>query len=118
MATIQTTQTGKAVKTEVRGRVFRYKPVAPKSKERRRVCVLSSWAGAMLDRWGVDQPCHGPRCTHGHQTRDAVDVLVRDGVLKYIGVGRNVATYSYGRVWRGMPSGPGGKSAMRTMQLV
>jgi hypothetical protein len=115
MATIQTTQTGKAVKTEVRGRVFRYAPVA-KSKERRRVCVLSSWAGAMLDRWGIDQPCHGPRCTHGHQTRDAVDVLVRDGVLKYIGVGRNVATYSYGRTWKGVPSG--GPMGPKVMQLV
>ena len=116
MAQIHKTQTGDQVKVQVRGRVFRYAPVAPRSKERRRVCVLSSWSGAMLDRWGINQPCHGPNCTHTHQTREAVDVLVRDGVLRYIGQGRNVASYSYGRTWKGVPSGS--PLGPKVMQLV
>jgi hypothetical protein len=114
MAQIQTTQTGERIETVTRGRVFRYAPSAPKSKERRRVCVLSSFAGAMLERWGIDQPCHGPRCTHGHQTRDAVETLVKDGVLRYVGIGRNVAAYSYGRTWKGVVSG----GLEKVMQLV
>jgi hypothetical protein len=78
--------------------------------------VLSSWAGAMLERWGVNQPCHGPRCTHGHQTREAVEVLVRGGILRYLpNSGRNVAAYTYGRTWKGVESA---HSSVRVMQLV
>ena len=114
MAKISTIRTGLRVETTIRGRVFRYAPVAPRSKERRRVCVLSSWSGAMLDRWGIEQPCHGPRCTHSHHTREAVDALVRDGVLKYLGRGRMVATYTYGRTWKGVLSA----RVAKVMQLV
>jgi len=74
----------------------------------------------MLDRWGIEQPCHGPRCTHSHHTREAVDALVRDGVLKYLGRGRTVACWTAGtpdrsgiRNWRGKLS-----ATVKTMQLV
>jgi hypothetical protein len=117
MAQIQVTQTGDRIETRIRGRVFRYAPVAPRSKERRRVCVLSSWAGAMIERWGVEQPCHGPKCTHTHQSRDAVNALVKDGVLRFIpGSESNVATYTYGRTWKGIASG--GPLGPKVMQLV
>ena len=117
MAQIQVTQTGDRIETRIRGRVFRYAPVAPRSKERRRVCVLSSWAGAMLERWGVEQPCHGPKCTHGHQSRDEVAKLVRDGILAFVaGSEGNVATYTYGRTWKGIASG--GPLGPKVMQLV
>jgi hypothetical protein len=116
MARVETIQTGDRVETRVYGRVFRYAPSAPRSKERRRVCVLNQHAGAMLARWGVEQPCHGARCTHTHQSREAVDALVRDGILKYLGRERAVATYVYGRIWKGVPSG--GPMGPKTMQLV
>lgn len=50
-----------------------------------------------------------------HQTREAVEGLVRDGILKWVGAGKNVAAYSYGRTWKGVPSGP---NRMKVMQLV
>ncbi len=85
------------------------------SKERRRVCVLSRHAMRMLETWGASQPCYGPRCDHGHLSRDVVDELVREGILRYVGTGRMVAGYTYGREWRGMPSG---SNREKVMQLV
>jgi hypothetical protein len=124
LAHFETIQTGNRVETHIRGRVFRYAPKQPKglqrppaSKELRRVCVLDGHHGAMLERWGVDQPCHGPRCTHRHHTRAEVEKLVRDGILKYVaGSQRNVAVYVYGRIWKGVPSG--GPQGAKVMQLV
>jgi hypothetical protein len=115
MAKLEVTQTGSRVETRMRGRVFRYAPQAPRSKERRRVCVLSSWSGAMLEQWGVEQPCHGPKCTHGHQTRDEIEKLVHEGIMRFVGIGRNVATYTYGREWKGVDSG---HTSVKVMQLV
>jgi len=123
MAQIQRVITGRNVVTVVRGREYRFAPKprqqqqsAPKA--RRRVCVLNAHASRMMECWGEDQPCHGPKCTHTHQSRAAVEALVRDGVLRWVGRDHNVAAYSYGRTWKGMPSGTGGKLATRTMQLV
>ena len=128
MAHFETVKTGDKIETRIRGRSFRFAPQRakakglerpPASRERRRVCVLDSHNGRMLECWGVDQPCFGPRCTHRHHTRDEVDKLVKDGILKYVaGSQRNVAVYTYARTWKGMPSGPGGKLAFKCMQLV
>ena len=120
MAEIQRIQMGDRVATHVRGRAFRYAPQAGKhkSKDRRRICVLSAHASRMLEHWGEYQHCSGAKCTHTHQSREAVAKLVRDGVMRWIGRERNVAGYTYGREWKGVPSGPGGKLAMRTMQLI
>jgi hypothetical protein len=125
IAHIEQVQTGSRIETHIRGRVFRFgrrrlggAAARVASKERRRVCVLSRHAMRMLESWGVSQPCYGPRCDHGHLSRDVVDELVREGILRYIGTGRMVAGYTYGREWRGMPSGPGGKLAVKCMQLV
>lgn len=120
MAQIQQVQTGARIETHVRGRVFRYAPQLPKgqrpsSKERRRICVLSHHSGRLMEHWGYGEECHGPTCHHTHLTREAVDGLVRDGVLKYIGDGRNVASYTFGRTWKGAPSG---NERVKVMQLV
>ena len=105
--------------------MFRYAPQAKRkamggqperSKERRRVCVLSEQDGRLLEHFHVEHRCYG-HCTHHHQTRDEVDKLVRDGVLRYVpGSERNVATYTYGRTWKGVPSG--GPLGPKVMQLV
>ena len=118
MASLETVKTGSRIETRVRGRVFRYAPdpAMPKSKERRGICVLNQHAGAMLYRWGVEQPCYGARCTHTHQSADAVAALVRDGVMKYLGWDHAVATYVYGRTWKGVSSG--GPQGVKGMQLV
>jgi len=125
MAHIEHVQTGVRVKTHIRGRVFRFAPKQSsskhqfgvvKSRERRRVCVLSRQAGQMLEHWQEGQPCFGPKCTHTHQTREQVDALVVEGVLRYVpGSSNNVAAYSFGREWKGVPSGP---ERMKVMQLV
>lgn len=131
MAHIERVQTGVRVETHIRGRVFRFAPrdkgkakrsasgdrtVTVRSKERRRVCVLSSHSGRMLEHWGEAQQCFGPKCTHTHQTREHVDRLVAEGVLRYVpGSSNNVAAYSFGREWKGVPSGT---ERMKVMQLV
>ncbi len=124
MAELQHIKTGAGgnakVETRIRGRVFRYAPQLPKgqrpaSKERRRVCVLTARGGRDLDVWGQGQPCHGPKCHHTHHTREAVEGMVRAGTLRWVGTGRNVAAYSYGRTWKAVPSGP---QRVKTMQLV
>ena len=104
-----------------RGRVFakRKQSDHPASRERRRVCVLSEYSTRLVELWGIRQPCSGPTCDHKHLTREAVNALVGDGILRFVrGSGRNVAGYVYGREWRKMPCWPGGKLAMWTMQLI
>src|SRR5271157_225342 len=120
MADLQRVQTGARIETRVSGRQFRFAPNSQPahSRERRRICVLSAHSSRMLECWEQEQPCSGPRCTHIHLSRESVARLVRDGVMRWIGRERNVAGYTYGREWKGVPSGPGGKLAMRTMQLV
>ena len=122
MAEIQTVRTGHRVETRIRGRVFRFAPkekrsaVKVRSKELRRVCVMDRHSGRMLEHWGEGQPCYGPKCTHTHQTRAEVDKLVRDGILRYVpGSNRNVAAYSFGRVWKGIQSEV---ARLKVMQLV
>ena len=126
MAKISYTSTSGRVEAHIRGRVMRSQdqPRAgnreprERSKERRRVCVLTERGGRELEHWGMEQPCFGPGCHHLHQSREAVSKLVADGILRWCGIGKNVAMYVYGREWRGVPSGPGGRLAMRAMQLV
>ncbi len=121
MAEIQTVQVGSKVSTRIRGRVFRFAPKAkrrsePRSQERRVVCVLDVHAGRLLEHWSLSQACHGPTCQHKHLTRETVGELVRDGVLRYVpDSGKNVAVYTQGRTWKGVPSGP---ERMKVMQLV
>lgn len=118
MAQIQTIQTGDSVETRVRGRVFRQdqqNAERPKSKERRRVCVLSAHGARMLESWGVGERCHGAGCSHAHHTRESVESMVREGIMRWIGAGRNVAGYSYGRSWKGVDSGG---TSVKVMQLV
>ena len=123
MAHIEIVVTGPKVETHIRGRVFRYAPkrkkqdMQPASRERRRVCVLDRHTGRLLEHWQHAQPCFGPRCTHRHYTRDEVAKLVRDGILRYVpGSNRNVAAFSFGRTWKGVPSGS--KMGPKVMQLV
>jgi len=124
MAHIERVQTGQKVETHIRGRVFRFAPKGKRSPhgdrtvtvERRRVCVLSTHDGRMLEHWNAAQPCFGPKCQHTHQTRVEVDRLVAEGILRYVpGSSNNVASYSFGRVWKGVPSG---SERMKVMQLV
>jgi hypothetical protein len=122
MAHIERVQTGEKVETHIRGRVFRFAPKVKRSrnvsrnKERRMVCVLNRYEGQMLERWSVSQACFGPTCNHTHQTRAQVDELAAEGILRYVpGSSNNVAAYSFGRTWKGVPSGP---SRVKVMQLV
>ena len=120
MAQIDTESTSGRVVARVRGRVFR-SGSSPQggqvsaSKERRRVCVLSARGGRELEMWEIGQPCYGAGCRHTHQTREAVAQQVREGILRWVGAGKNVAAYSYGRKWVAMPSGP---ARAKVMQLV
>jgi len=102
--------------------VFRFAPKAKRdgnvtrsvSKEARRVCVLNEQDSGLLEHGGVGQPCHGPKCRHSHLTREAVEKLVQENILRYVrGSGRNVAGYSYGRTWKAVPS-----DNVKVMQLV
>lgn len=121
MAEVQVVQLGTKVSTRIRGRVFRFAPKARrkeprKAPERRVVCVLDVHAGRLLEHWSQGQACHGPTCQHRHLTRETVADLVRDGVLRYVpDSGKNVAVYTQGRTWKGVPSGP---MRVKVMQLV
>jgi hypothetical protein len=48
-------------------------------------------------------------------SRDVVDGLVREGILRYVGTGRAVAGYTYGRTWKGVQSG---SNREKVLQLV
>lgn len=122
MAQIESVTTSGKIVTMVRGRVMRSQVIdhsrrrLPEvSKERRRVCVLSSRGGNELEHWGMTQPCFGPGCHHTHQTRESVADMVAKGIMKWVGIGKNVAAYSYGRTWKAMPSG---RTREKVMQLV
>jgi hypothetical protein len=109
MAEISITHTGHRMETHMRGRVFRFAKKRARgqrisTKEMRRICVLDGAAGHALEHWGITQPCHGPTCNHGHQTREAIERLVASGVLRWVGKGCNVAAYTQGREWRPAPS--------------
>ena len=121
MADFAHVQTNGRVETFGRGRVFAKRTQSdrdqPASHERRRVCVLSEYSTRLVELWGIRQPCSGPTCDHKHLTREAVNALVGDGILRFVkGSGRNVAGYTYGREWRGVPSG--GPMGPKVMQLV
>lgn len=120
MAKIEIELRSGAVRTFVRGRVMRSHERGgakqypqPASKERRRVCVLSARGARELEHWGMAQPCYGNGCHHHHQTREEVEKLVREGVMRWVGIGKNVAAYSFARTWQGRTS-----AGMKTMQLV
>jgi len=117
MAQIESVTTSGKIVTKVRGRVMRSQDSDRRflSRERRRVCVLSARGGNELEHWGMAQPCYGPGCFHTHQTREAVADMVSKGIMKWVGIGKNVAAYSYGRTWKAMPSGP---LREKVMQLV
>ena len=118
MAQIESVTTSGKIVTVVRGRVMRVQSDrhdAPRSKERRRVCVLSARGARELEFYNATQPCFGRGCFHTHQTREAVADMVAKGIMKWVGIGKNVAAYSYGRTWKAMPSGP---QRVKTMQLV
>jgi hypothetical protein len=119
MAKIDVMMTSGRAETYVRGRVMRSQAVEARqkqrSKERRRVCLLSVRGGRELEMWNQNQPCYGAGCTHTHITRDAALSMERDGIIRFLGKGRNVAAYTFGRKWVGAQSGYGGP---RTMQLL
>lgn len=77
--------------------------------------MLSARGANELEMWNMNQPCYGPGCFHTHQTADAVTALVNDGILKWVGVGKKVAAYSFARTWKAMPSGA---ERVKAMQLV
>jgi hypothetical protein len=122
MAHLQAIQTGERIETHTHGRVFRFAAKRREergrvaSKEQRRVCVLSMAGARALEFYGASQPCYGPTCDHVHLTREHVEKMVADGIMKFIGRGRNVAGYTYGRTWKGVPSGE--KLGPKVMQLV
>lgn len=98
-----------------RGRVLRDGTI---SRERKRICVLDRQSSDAFS-YGYDEPCSGPQCRHRHQAREIVEQMVTSGVLRWLGKGKNVAGYVYGRTWKATPSGPeGGPKPIRVMQLV
>lgn len=109
MAHITTIQTNGRTDTRVEGRLFRkFARKSPgqrvSAREARRVCVLNRQAGRELEHWGQNQPCFGPKCQHRHHTRDAVLKLIKQGIMKWVGAGENVAAYTDGKEWRPAPS--------------
>ncbi|MGA8730299.1 MAG: hypothetical protein WB608_16210 [Terracidiphilus sp.] len=126
MAHLETVQTGFTVVTHVRGREYRNRPGEPKhpqnllrrmnkTKQRRIVCVLSARGAEQLEAWGINQPCHGPLCSHGHHTRARITMLIESGELRWVGKGENVAAWVADLNWKGVPSGG---TSVRVMQLV
>lgn len=115
MATVERELHGADVIVRYRGRVMKvHQKDAQPSKEQRRICVLTIAASYALEHWNIAQPCFG-ECSHTHYTRDLVNSLVRDGALRWVGTGKNIAAWTAGRKWKGVPSGP---ARMRVMQLV
>lgn len=86
-----------------------------KPKKRRHVCVLNWTAAEQLEGYGVSQPCFGPACQHAHHTRARIEMLVKAGELRWIGLGQNVAAWVTDKTWKGVPSGP---ERVKVMQLV
>ena len=128
LAHLEQTTTGFKVITHVRGRVYRKdrghftKPsqslkarVSLGAVKRRTVCVLSALAADQLESWGINQPCHGPTCTHAHHTRARIRMFIESGELRWVGNGENVAAWTADLTWKGVPSGP---ERVKVMQLV
>jgi hypothetical protein len=118
LAHLTVTETSGRVETHVRGRVFRKthnKSTSGRqaSKEKRRVCVLSSCDGLALEVWNQNQACYGPSCRHLHYTREAVVELIKAGTMRWVGDGKNVAAFEQTKAL--MPKVSGG---MACMQLV
>lgn len=106
MATLERESNGGLEIVRYRGRLLkqpRDKDGKP-SKELRRICVLSEAASYALEHWGITQPCYG-ECSHLHYTRAAVEELVRENVMRWIGQGKNIAAWTGGREWKPKPSG-------------
>lgn len=126
MAHIEHVQTGFRVVTHVKGRVYRHESgrrkvrtvaqrLQPGVKKRRHVCVLNWTAAEQLEGYGVSQPCFGPACQHAHHTRARIEMLVKAGELRWIGLGQNVAAWVTDKTWKAVPSGP---ERVKVMQLV
>lgn len=128
MAHIEVTTTGFKVITHVRGRVYRnqgsekVRPsqtvkdrIKPHAVKRRTVCVLSEQAATELQERNINQPCHGPGCTHAHATRNRIRRLIESGDLRWVG-GENVAAWVADPNWRGVKSGDGG-GRVKVMQI-
>lgn len=110
------TSTNGYVQIQVRGRVLRNGVQdRSRSSEKRKVCLLSDRGGKELEMWGIGQPCFGAKCCHTHITRIAANRMYKEGIIRFVGQGRNVAAYAYARTWKGVPSGP---ERMKVMQLV
>jgi hypothetical protein len=128
MAHIEQVHTGFKVVTHVRGRVYRdqgserVRPsqtlkdrIKPLAVKRRTVCVLSAQSAAQLQEFNINQPCHGPECTHAHHTRNRIRRLIESGDLRWVGNGENVAAWVSDPNWRGVKSGEGGR--VKVMQI-
>jgi hypothetical protein len=118
MAHLTVTETSGRIETHTRGRVFRKihnKSTSGRqaSKEKRRICVLSSRDGHALEVWNQNQACFGSSCRHLHYTREAVVNLIKAGTMRWVGDGKNVAAFSATKAL--MPKASGG---MACMQLI
>lgn len=118
MAHVTATETSGRIETHIRGRVFRkthrkHQGAVGRltSKEKRRICVMSTRDGHALEMWNQNQPCFGPTCRHTHQTRGEVARMVAAGTMRWVGDGKNVAAFSETRVF--VPKSSGGVACMQ-----
>jgi hypothetical protein len=120
VAHIEVVQTSSTVTTHIRGRVFRYAPMAKRkaagrvlavrSRERRRICVLDAEQAFGLEQFHRSLLCYGPG-SHTHYTRDAVLKLIESGELRWVeGSGNNVAAWQGEWHWEGGQLVPGNSS--------
>lgn len=123
MAHLETHISNGRVITHVKGRVFRFQngnqrdTLAQRSqaqtKERRRVCLLTVHAAAQLEQWHISQPCFGKGCKHTHHTRESIEAMAQRGEVRWIGAGKNVATFVRVKVWK-----PAKSEGMTVLQMV
>lgn len=125
MAHLEIRTTNGRVITHVKGRVFRFQngnqpqrdTLARRSqdatKERRRVCLLTVQAAAQLEQWHISQPCFGRGCKHTHHTRASIEAMEKRGEVRWIGAGKNVATFARVKVWK-----PAKSEGMTVLQMV
>lgn len=118
MAILEREQRGQEEIVRIQGRVMKVKhepkPGEKPPRELRMICVLSGAGARALTELGIAQPCFG-NCYHSHHTRALVERLVRDGLLRWLGKGKNVAAYTGNREWKAMPSGA---LEVKVLQLV
>lgn len=62
----------------------------PRSREKRRICVLDARCGSDLAHFSQQQLCYGPTCRHKHITRDGAQGLIKSGDYQWLGSGNNV----------------------------